>query len=309
MRYSMRARFQGTLLGAEFGSRWHWQDKFQPQRSLEPAANGANSTAQVEGLLEGAIALTQHLIASGTQQIPWHQWQLIADMGDRPTELALLSLPLALYCHDKQPRFQQCLYDAVQTWNLSVEQTGAAQILGQVLAIAFWENLDPSDLAPLVMRRLHPATSGLLPESQWLWLHTALEQRQSLAVAHANLPTLPTASTPLAIALFIFLTSPRDAVRSLDRAVWLTPSPTLASIVGALAGCYNGVAAFSAVEGDRFPVAPTTPHLSWQLLADQLLASWSGLYVPQQSPLPARVLQAIAPPKPLLRSTSSLKKL
>lgn len=312
MQYSMRARFQGALWGARLGSSWIGQEQVAAAIRFDPILPG-ESPKSAKWALEGAIALAQHLIAYGTQDLPWPLWQPEADsLSDRPTQLAFLALPLALYCHDNPTRLHQCLDQAVETWQLPLAVASPAKALGQVLAIACGSTLDPSQFAPSVRLALHPGNLGALPEPQWNWLNTTLQHRQSLAMACSTLPTAPDAPVHLATALLIWLTSPTDAVQALDRAVQLTASALTVALVGAIAGSFNGLAALPECfqeQGDRPALLSNEQSFAssepWLHLADALLASWAGLYLPQQVPLPSRVLQAIAPARLIQRRLST----
>ncbi|MBE9098216.1 hypothetical protein [Vacuolonema iberomarrocanum] len=306
MHYSMRARFQGALLGAVVGSRWRSLNLLQPSPEREVGTEAREAPDSAEWALKTAAALAQHLTLNGTRQIPWHLWQpTSAELEARSTQIALLTLPLALYCHDNLPRFHHCLQAAMQAWELPSAESHPAKSLGQLLAIAFGDPIGAAQLTQSVCQTLHPDQASTFPEAHWHWLNTALKQRQSLAIADSTLPTIADASPPLAMALLIFLTSPTDAVWALARPSGL-PHPTLtAALVGAIVGSYNGIAAFPSIVrgwGDRLIPATDAQQLercqSWLQLADALLASWAGLYIPQQFPLPDSSLQAIAPPKP-----------
>ncbi|MEO1144791.1 MAG: hypothetical protein AAFY26_04215 [Cyanobacteria bacterium J06638_22] len=316
MQYSMSARFQGAMLGAVAGAYWR-QGRLSFHPEIAAIEEGAGNFGGVERVLSTANALSQHLITHDTRDIPWHLWDLPSgSVGDRSTQIALLTLPLALYYHDNAARFHDCLQETVQAWGIPLEAIYPATVLREILAIAFRDPLKTSQLTQPILSALHPNNAAVaFPEAHWRWLDAALSQRQSLAIACSTLPSIPHTSTSLAIALLVFLTSPTDGAQALARAATASSSALTAALVGILAGCYNSIATFPdgcRGGGDRSASSPVEPsqssnvHESWLQLADRLLARWAGVYLPQQS-RPNRILQAIASPQATRNGLSASK--
>lgn len=198
--------------------------------------------------------------------------------------VAIATLPLALYFHDDLPR-QQHLLQQVST-DLGLDAVSQTWLLGfaYVIAQAVKGQLEPDRLIPqtLAYLRLHtPDPASLETVSTTL---TAIATAQ--ADAHSFTKRLPTALEPvpaIAIALTCFLQTPTDFRLALARATrWSLAQPqcqdaaTLPSLTGALVGADATVAGLPPSTLLAVPLEPLVPALI--ALADELLASWSGVY-------------------------------
>lgn len=310
MRYSMQAKFSGTLVGAALGASWLERSAAAPSSArFEEAAGGTPAAADspwVTDALAAAIALTQHLIAHGPHAFPWDDYAPPgAVAGDRlATWLMLLSVPLALFCHDNLPQLRQHLHTATQRWHQPETLLQPALALGQTLSLLVPTHRPPQCLVPMLLDALRPGGFAPLSEPTWQWLHGALEQRHGLALAYAQRPAAPTDGTPLSIALLIFLSQPGMGDRNFVRATTIAPSAATLALVGALLGGYHGIAAFlhGLAGSDRpawpAPAMPLTEDVTWAQLADDLLATWAGAYEPRQSQTVAAGWRAIVARRP-----------
>ncbi len=303
--FSLLSHFQGCLLGLVVGSQWS-----HPPAATPPLADGEVCPGDWS---EIAIDLLQTLTRS-------HQWQSPAVTVNRLSPvpvphrqvsgLAIATLPLALYFHDDLPR-QQHLLQEVST-DLGLDAVSQTWLLGfaYVIAQAVKGQREPDRLIPqtLAYLRLHtPDPASLAAVNTTL---TAISTAQAEAYSLTQLLTTGLEPTPaIAIALTCFLQTPTDLRLALSRATrWSLAQPqqqdaaTIPALTGALIGAYATVAGLPPSTLLATPVVPRVPTLI--ALADELLASWSGLYAGGAiaQPLP------VAAPWVMRPSTSSHRK-
>ncbi|MBD1912520.1 MULTISPECIES: ADP-ribosylglycohydrolase family protein [unclassified Leptolyngbya] len=269
MQYSLMARFRGTLLGAVLG---HTMAERADEQPLEVG--------------KSMVALLRHVGEEGGESIPWPA--LIAGSPSNPgARLAVVSIPLMLYYHDREAQLHQALQAAANAWNLPPGSTLAAMTLAEVLALALVEELELERLPLQLIESLElPSTS---PAAQQLHhLQIAYQERYSWAIAQHHLQHLDlelsseTLPLSLLLAIYSFLRSPQDM-----RLAFSMPEHKHAGVtglmVGAIAGSFNGTAK---LPSHGWPSSITT--MAWDLaqpqelqaLSDQLLAHWAGVYRP-----------------------------
>jgi len=254
------------------------------------------------------IALLRHLGERGTDAIPWSTLRDMA-IGDPilpELSLAIASIPLALYCHDREALLEARLQEGAIDWNLTPNGTLPARILAEVLALALLEELDLDHLPLQLLENLDLPPDDLAAQ-QLQQLQQAYQERYSWAIARHYLqrvapnPLAQPLPLPLLLALYGVLRSPQDI--SLIFSLPDHPeSPLTGLMAGAIAGSIQGGSRLAA--DGRQP--PRGTPADWGLttlqdlngLSDALLAHWAGVYRPLQPP--AQTLKgAIAAPQQL----------
>lgn len=276
MQYSLMARFRGTLMGAVLG--YH----------TIAARSGSARSGEQPLELSKTTACLRHLGEEGATSIPWASFAPAPSL-DAGGHLAVVSLPLMLYYHDREAQLHLELQAAATTWNLPQEATLAARVLAETIALALLEELDLQRLPLQLIAGLDLPANG--PAARQLsQLQVAHEECHSWAIAHYHLQHLNLATSsgslplPLLLALYSFLRSPQDMQLALS-----LPEHEDAVItglmVGAIAGSFNGTVQ---LPFQSWPVPLSTLAL-WDLaqfqdlqtLSDQLLAHWAGVYRPR----------------------------
>lgn len=293
MQYSLMARFRGTLLGAVLGY------YTVAARSGElPLESGRNM-----------IALLRHLGEEGAISIPWASLTPATSLN-AGVHLAVVSLPLMLYYHDREAQFHLELQAAAALWNLPQEATLAAWVLAETIALALLEELDLRRLPLQLIESLELAANT--PAARQLsQLQVAHQECYSWAIAHHHLRHLNRDTSsgalplPLLLALYSFLRSPQDPCLAFS-----LPKHDDAAITGlmagAIAGSFNGTAKFPSQRGflplDTLALWDLVQVQDLQTLSDQLLAHWAGVYRPRTQGTPV-LKGAIAAPQVLQHPT------
>jgi ADP-ribosylglycohydrolase len=236
--------------------------------------------------------------------------------GCRHGGLAIAALPLALYFHDDVTQLQTQIQQAIAVWMgdaiVDPELLFSVLIVGYGIALALREELDPSRLivdliADLEIPALAPVVSQMLHQVQ-----TLAKQQTSLAIATAQLAKTYLPHQPalfeLSIVLHSVLTVPEDFRLLLVQVAQASRQPQIAcAIAGAIAGASNSLAGLPIgwrrkLTSDPEGASPLA-HL-WgvaseaelTVLAERLLASWSGAYNPAQGSVDGSVLLTVAAP-------------
>lgn len=263
MQYSLLSRFQGALVGRLVGELLSGDrvkgTSFRVAEELETKS------------LERShwLAAIEDLIGSGKLNLEVWERQPSMVMGD----MALATLPLALFFHEERVMLERQLGQVAIAWNLSEEEQVGIWAMGLAIAQSLREKLNPQLIIPQILATQEPPK--LTP---WLInVQTLLEQSAGLDFAvielsrSAHRPYLP-----LAIALYCFLSTPEDFRLSVSRAVRSGCSPSLtAALTGALSGAYNSIAGIPL--GWRRGVGTAISEQTQQL-ATRLLAVWGGVY-------------------------------
>jgi len=291
MQYSLLSRFRGALLGAMLG--YHRAADF-----LEGRAFGAG---------KGMIALLRHLTEHGPNRIPWsalHNLVSPDNPADSRLGLAVATLPLALYCHDRETQLIAHLQAAATAWNLPPEAILPAHLWAEGLALALLETLDWNRL-PLQLLENLDIPSDTVAAHQLRQVQVAYEERYSWAIALHHLQHLSTNSSdalplPLLLALYGFLRSPTDMPLALA-----LPAHEGAAItgvfVGAIAGSCHGTVHLPTHSWPDSVTLLSTWDVSHiqdvALFSDYLLAQWAGVYRPL-SPTAQSLKGTIVAPRP-----------
>lgn len=331
MRYSLLSRFQGALLGAALGeslgidcwaqrspkkhpSQGNWAamtqlnlSEWRPDREdggIAPSKQAAFPWGKV------AIRSTEKFIQTGNWQgIGWdlppdltiskgHGIGSALAVEQRVTgaELAIATLPMALFFHDNPIRWQQALTEVAEQWLIDAAGLEMVRIVSQIIAQALKEQIAPSQLIPQLVNDLQqndlhqefqPNLVCALEQVQILVqsgasLRTAIFRLQSLQPAPSQ--TMQSGMNAICLALYCFLSTPHDIRLALLRAAQSGGFPqVVCGLTGALLGAHNSIAGLPLTW--RLGKAGGSPGLSWGVtgdqvtqLATQLFWVWSGVY-------------------------------
>jgi hypothetical protein len=323
MRYSLLSRFQGALLGVALGDRLGFEYPIQQQLQAKVAVTGSlfplhqlalpkqqldcnPQTQEIQPVLSASSAgklaayYAEKLIRQGGWYAPEGEAVLFLSseaqsksQSNRETaalgaELAIATLPIALFFHDDEVKLRQTIKKALKEQGHSELQYGALAI-GFAIAQALKERLDPLHLIPHVITYLQEQN---LPPDVYVDLINKLKQGQTLLQERSNLHAAIRTLLPsncfgsgngeIALALFCFLSTPEDMHLSMCRAARCgNSSRIISALTGALSGAYNS-SAEAFLEWDLV-VTDSARILDGQIsasevcqLAARLLAIWSG---------------------------------
>jgi hypothetical protein len=304
MRHSLYHRWQGGLLGSLLG---------------EMAAN-PQSQAGKPGLatplapeMQVAFSLLTPLIQSGQvsaadwQQIPRQQKVPLAGAGSG--ELAVMTLPLALFFHDSPCRFQEQIQAACQVGQIPAAVMADVLLWGRGIALALREKLRPGYFCEQLLAG-EPTSPTLLRE-QLQQIQPCLARGLPLAQAISRLSRQQPSSggellSPLAAALYCFSQTPEDFGLCVLRAARSGPQTHLkGALAGALAGAYNSFTGLPSHWRLAIQKQPTAQQVTKQTPA--LFAAWLGHYNPQSFILQSDLAAAspnVIQPRPSLQIIS-----
>ncbi|MDY6939984.1 MAG: ADP-ribosylglycohydrolase family protein [Cyanobacteriota bacterium] len=294
----MLSRFRGTYTGAILGQMWASHAASLPKTALWllechldfRESSATNPFGNFRGIEEVSKILVEkgELSLDGNKNIsiPW----LEEETAQLDADIWMGLLPITLFFHENNSRLAVNLQQATTSWQFSSEATEAALGVGYTIALALRETLDPATLLPQTLQFLNAIEGDSLPLQFPSTLQTLLDRPASLESVKGGSPSgsqslpRPTAqicSRAVALALYCFLGTPQDFRTCVMRSLQVDYHPELvATIVGAIAGAYNGYAGIP---------------LSWRValnlegestsdrLATQLWAAWSGRYDPTGS--------------------------
>lgn len=263
MRYSLLSRFQGALLGSAVERFSIARTTSNPLQLIEnPSPWSDMQYCAAESLIEcGNLNPADWLerIRRRRQEV------LSLQHAVSSSEVALATLPIALYFHEDIDLLQSHLLEAATLWQAPDESTAILLAWGVAIALALGEKLDSRSIL-----------SQLSTE-----LTETLQHLQHLINQGVGLVQIPrqlnTPATPLLLALYCFAATPEDFPLCVARALQIGDSAqTTAALVGALAGGY------SSLNGIPLPWRNVPHSESLKRQAAQLFASWSGAYRPRR---------------------------
>jgi len=317
MRYSLAARFRGTLLGAIAG---HLAGSSLPsQRHLQPTAQDRVNLSLTPALTAPdpvikcgirGLRLVLSALAQGSDSLPWDQLtQELSPLAGSEQGLgfAIATLPLALYHHEAWEAHAPCLQEGAIACHLPREQGAIAPILALLLELAIYEELTPAQLPTQILANLSTIPADVAVVEQLQHLQHAIDRQCSMAIARHTLPNiLPPLGLPSAFceALYLVATSPYDPILLFQRLTHSATPGLTGLLAGALAGCLTGSATLQGFLETELRSTPTWLVEHWQFnalseaieLMDQALAHWAGVY-PSDPALNQTLDQmAIAPP-------------
>ncbi len=301
MQSSLTSRFRGTLLGAALGEVLGENVQQRGPKLRSPdwftvdrwgfASKGTPDQSWMQLTLKVAQALTLN-----------HRWQsdaLPQRVPDSPQQagLAIATLPLALYYHDDITQLRSHLSALFPSEHGISETRLGIEAITSTLSLALHEKLVPSLLIDQLLSELD-LPIDLLFTQQMIQVRDLLLSTACSANAIRQLRALPPGKTlATAIALYCFLSTPEDPRLSILKAARLGYLPSLTcALVGALSGCYNGLEdlplhwrrSLATTTG----ASGTATERNSQVIADQLLVSWSGIVQPAESQVSALAIAA-----------------
>ncbi len=339
MRYSLLSRFQGVLLGAALGEElgfYYWRQQLQRKPlpgeysavrervdlfAWQPGSESEES-AQSQPMPSTwgriALCLTEQLVLKGG----WHGLNLEQmalsvlndDTGTISTispgvmgvDLAIATLPIALFFHDNEFKRQQALEEVASQLKAKPGAWEEAWTLSVAIAAALKEQLSPRHLIPDLVTHLQ---SGGFNQNDVLKDFIAkLEQTQTLLQEGRDLGTARVkllssqksglSSELICLALYCCLSTPEDFRLALIRAARFCGVVQVCGLTGALMGAYNSRVGIPLVW--RIANAYHSVYRGWgvsgagiEQLATRLLVVWSGAYNPVGCP---EQIPAIAAP-------------
>jgi ADP-ribosylglycohydrolase len=260
--------------------------------------------------------------------------QKAADLGTlraslRASELAIASLPIALFFHEDEAKIYQNLERLSQEVAPEPSSILPSFMISLAIAQALQNQFHPQRSIPQMIaaitrletrlgRPVAKADSVAILMQQLAQVQTLLEQQASLERARSQLcqspqqalqatPTLHELQ-PIMAALYCCLATPNDWRLAVLRSLQMQMAPALvATLTGAMSGAANSLAGIP-VEWRLaldHPNSSSTLKSLWQVvefeaevmeLASDLLATWSGTYDTQKFPVKRYHVPAIAAP-------------
>lgn len=193
-------------------------------------------------------------------------------------ESAIALLPVFLYFHEDFPKLRQNVQTVLNLWqNPAVSELDVLAI-GYTLSQSLLESLNPRRFVSSMFDVLVPPPEGVSKLQRLQQVETMVQQGIGLEEATQLILTLSNAmlgDAAVALALYCFLSTPRDFRLSILRSQQIGYQvPAVAALTGALSGAYNSTIGLPPEW--RMNVIQQTKI---QQLSQQLLASWSGMYV------------------------------
>jgi hypothetical protein len=187
------------------------------------------------------------------------------------SELALLTLPLALFYHDSSSRLETQLGNLINAWELPQESWTELRLWGQIIALAVSGKLQPSLLIPQLLASATPL------KSQLEQLQHCLGQNSPLNQLIADFHDESLQFQVIAAAVYCFASTPDDFRLSTLRAGQAEKQLAgVTALTGALAGTYNSISGIPAAWRLAVQKNPALQEIPQQ--GKTLLAAWSGTY-------------------------------
>lgn len=294
MRYSLLSRFRGALLGSllgEFLGNVGYQERVLGGAwlaSLKPEDGCTSQTLSDWSQL--ATCGTESLIRCGKLDLDdWWvlfgktQSSILFNCAASSSEVAVMTLPIALFFHEDELKLRQQLLQVGEVWHNQPEVLEGVFAIAYAIALALTEKLDCTTLIPQVLSYLGSSQTPLVQQ---------LEQVQTLLERGAGLETtlsqlrrdtqrrdepLGRSHTSIALAFYCFLSTPEDFRLCVSRAARTRCQPQITSaLTGALAGVYNSLIGIPV--NWRIPANQLTSSIHRLQLADRLLEVWAGVY-------------------------------
>lgn len=260
MRHSLLSRFKGGFLGQLIG-----------EYVL------SNYPGQERDLVKGRninTSITESLINYG--RIEWEGLYCSKEPVNSG-ELALATLPIALFFHETPDLLSEVLESCAERYNLKAR--GILFLWSNIISLAAYEQLAPTRLIPQILN---------LKTSQTLSLKPQLEQVQKFVSSGTGLEEVvshfsrqyPQKQTSIALALYCFSCTPEDFRLCVLRAMRTgsESAKTVAALTGVLAGVYNSVSGIPIPW--RLQCRTEKTAILASLQAERLFAVWSGVYDP-----------------------------
>jgi len=295
MRYSLLNRFRGALLGSligEFlGNRGCQGSVLGDFSFIPPNLGDAKPNQMLSDWSQIATYGIEYLINCGRLDV--EDWVLYSSKmqpslgllkkAASSSEAAVAAIPIALFFHDDEIKLRQQLLACGAVWQQASEVCEDVLAIGYAIALALTQKLNCTTLIPQILAYLETSQTPLgqqLQQVQTLLeqgagLDTTLNQLRRFGQRPGELSTHP--SSPIALALYCFLSTPEDFRLCVSRAARSSYQPQITTaIAGALAGVYNshiGIPVSWRLAANRISIGSERLQL-----AERLLAVWSGVY-------------------------------
>jgi ADP-ribosylglycohydrolase len=331
MQYSLRDRFRGAFLGAALGeilgytckvqmannSVFSWQMMNQwafKAPTVEPEEGWGKFAIQQANCViqpfEGKAQSNSFAKDFYEQQDPDHKNRFQADVASTKAGLAIVTLPIALLYHDDIRHLPSRIEQAIADWQQPANLSTGAIVIAYSLALALHEKLDAAAFIPRLFTDLDLGDRDPLLAQQLTQVQIWFNQRVGLSsVAQAltsrfsqnsvatnslanSLTEASTDPTPIAIALYGFLSTPNHYSLSLLRTARLQYCPQVACcLAGALSGTYNSTTGLpfrwrnqlsppSVLSKALLGLWSVPSEAALMQQADLLFAEWSGAHDP-----------------------------
>lgn len=295
MQYSLLSRFRGVLLGSFIGERL-CSNGIQGRGAeglwlTSPPTQDTQSNQILSDWSQIATYGIQSLIRCGYLNLDdWMQHinvmqpsLLVLNMTASSSEVAVATLPMALFFHDNEVKLQQQMLKATSVWQNDSQASQGALAVAYAIALALTEQLNAHTVIPKTLAYLGTTPTPLTQQleqvqtllEQGAGLDTTLTQLRRGQTRGGKLPHSP--YTSIALAFYCFLSTPDDFRLCVSRAVRSGYQPQITvTLTGALAGAYTSITGIPV----RWYLAANRISVGGQRLqlADRLLAVWSGAY-------------------------------
>lgn len=305
MRYSLRSRFAGTILGSLLG-------RSLPLISKKQHHSVGTLNAKSLHWLEMAISGAESLIDLGRFDL--NNWQKynnqelgLADTFNIFPETVLAALPIALFFHENRIKLRENLLLSVQLWGDDPLVRDGTLAVGYAIAQSLRERLSKTHLISQTISFIGESSTNL-PE-QLLKVNSLLESQAGVERVQAELIKEEKFSNAIAIAFYCFLDTLEDFRLSVLRSTQIQQNNShgINTITGALSGAYNSTIGIP-VNWQMLVAqanSPDTELINFSRLlklTDSLVCVWSGIYdfetnsndVKKQD---CKIIEAIAQPR------------
>lgn len=302
MHHSLLSRFQGVLVGSllaelvsyhlaqkqcdpvsgislQFPNHPPDQDDFNGYISQFSAWNQI-ATCGMESIIDTNQLCIDDWLARCSQTQP-----SLLNWKGKPnnSEVAVATLPLALFFHENQELLQQSLMQAGRIWQLDTDNLKQVWAIGIAISLILSETFNRETFIAQILMALGNETTALTDQ---------LQQIQNLLISGADLETTIThlrrssatlghkedvSAITIALSFYCFLYTPEDFHLCVIRAVRSGYHlPITAALTGALAGVYNGIHGIPVTWQVTALKSPAL--IQRQKLTEKLLAVWLGVY-------------------------------
>ncbi|MGB3692201.1 MAG: ADP-ribosylglycohydrolase family protein [Spirulinaceae cyanobacterium] len=307
MQHSLLSRFKGGLLGSYLGESLGrnyinnplGEDWLKSQQENAAGWSGVSICA-----LESLVNLGGLDNQNWLDQISLTEPSLLKSKNTASTaELAVATLPIALFFHEINSLQSKNLTEAAKLWGQESCDLLDISIWGYSLNLALKEKLNPINLIPQIISYCRGIETPLIKQLKEVEIFISqsvpLQQVTTYLCREGQKN-----NTPIALAFYCFLTTPEDFHIGVIRAVQTGYNPLLtAALTGALAGAYNSFNGIPCRWRSNVQKHQTSQKIA--LLATKLFAVWSGVEQPNNHQ-PLLNIAAVASPK-ILQSRSQLR--
>ncbi len=326
MQYSLFNRFRGALVGAIMGEVFGaYVQKQSPSQKLN-----WRSRQQLPRNFNWAFPSGPELSNESQNNPPkwatWHLESLIRQgiLTTKPAEKLFITpsslnsrtdityehsvitwVPIALFFHEQQGKLQENLIQVIEGEKLKI-----VLIIARAIGWALQGKLEPEKLIREIINELQSEHNQEKSDS----LIQQLEQVERLIQQNAGIEMVERSIwsadqiTPVAVALYCFLSTPTDFRLSVIRASRIGNEPQLTCAIAAvLSGTYNGITGIplswrltlnrkNAINSLLKSIWGINSGTEIETLSDRLLSAWVGIYHPN-SPIDPHLLQTITAPQ------------